>query len=248
MSPRVGVGAAWPEPPARAGCWRLFTAVTASGCCRSVEPKETAARASTVQDGGSCVSVSVCGRGWGRAGRGAPFWSCPAGGGRQGLGSLRAGGTRGQGTGASKGPIRGLLPYAPPRGSSPALRVQTPGGQARRAGSAGFTPAARGVGVRSSSARRVDSSLVGSPKGGAQKSLGRRLGTVTLRSNKPCLRLMRPGRVGRQTNAPLPQRPQVALASIQPARVQRSVRDLGLPYASALVIESRCPYTPPHPA
>ncbi|XP_059003827.1 zinc finger protein 385C isoform X10 [Mustela lutreola] len=47
------------QPAARSltGCWRLFAPVTASGCCRSVEPKETVARASTGQDGGSRVSA-----------------------------------------------------------------------------------------------------------------------------------------------------------------------------------------------
>lgn len=168
-----------------------------------------------MQDGGSCVSVSVCGRGWGREGR--PLLELPGRGRATGAGGPAGGQHPRTGAGASKGSIiRGLLPYARRRGSSPALRVQTPGGQARRAGSSGFTLAAKGVGARPSSAPSVDSSLVGSPKGGAQESLGRRLGTIILRSNKPCLRLMCPGRVGQQTNTPLPQRPS-SCAGFHPA-------------------------------
>lgn len=118
--PGMGAAAAQPVTPTRAGCWRLFATVTASGCCRSVEPKETAARASTEQDGGSRVSVSVCGAGRG-AGRGAPSWSFPAGGGRQGLGTLQAGRMEG-GDRCLQG---GFSPTCapPPRGSFPALGI-----------------------------------------------------------------------------------------------------------------------------
>lgn len=113
--------------------WRLFARVTASGCCRSVEPKETAARASTEQDGGSRVSVSP-------GGRGAPSRSLRAGGGDAGWGPC---GRVGAGRAA---PIGGLLHRAPPRGSSPALRNPARGGWARVCGEPRPHLAACGVG------------------------------------------------------------------------------------------------------
>ena len=127
-----------PATRALAGCWRLFAPVTASGCCRSVEPKETAARASTAQDGGFRVSVSVCGGHGGRAGRGAPSRSFAAGGGRR-VGALRAGqqereGGRGGGGGRGTPPPRAPQrkfpsPPCPAQGeqrapTSPVLRLE----------------------------------------------------------------------------------------------------------------------------
>lgn len=113
------------QPAARSltGCWRLFAPVTASGCCRSVEPKETVARASTAQDGGSRVSVSVCGRRVAQAGRGAPSRSFRpgVGGAGDGWGLCGLGSTAGAG-GASR-TLEGAPHHTPPRGSSPALCV-----------------------------------------------------------------------------------------------------------------------------
>lgn len=165
MSP--GGATALPATPARAGGWRLFAPVTASGCCRSVEPKETAARASTAQDGGSRGSVSVCGRG-ARARRGAPSRSFRAGGGRRGWGPFGAG-PRGR---AEARCLRGTPPRAPPpralQRKFPSPPRPGPGRMGRACREPQPHSGCQGRGRPALLCRELGLLLVGSPKEGTQ--------------------------------------------------------------------------------
>lgn len=202
---------------------RGLLAPAASGCCRSVKPKETAARASTAQDGGSRVSVSVCGQGRGPGHAGVPSWSCPAGGGRQGLGPLQAAGTGQRGT-APKGPIQGSSPTRPQRFPSPPSQPR----RTRRLQGALASLRLPGEGLPASPLPGACTLLVGSQKEGAQRSLGRRLGTTILGLNKPYVSVLHAGwsRGGRPKHH-RPRGTQVVPAPIW-RRGRRGVGDLGL--------------------
>lgn len=164
---RAPGAAALPATPAPAAAGASSPGLP-SGCCRSVEPKETAARASTEQDGGSRVSVSP-------GGRGAPSRSLRAGGGDAGWGPCgRVGAGRG-GTHRRAPPPRALQEEVPqpPQPGPGRLGKGVRGTPTTWPGK----PAGWGEGTPAPTLPEAELFSAGSRKEGAQRSLSRGLCT-----------------------------------------------------------------------
>lgn len=135
------------------------------------------------------------GPGPGRAGRDAPSWSCPAGGGQRGLEALRAGSTGGWGPVPPRDPSEGFSPTRPPeevpQPSASRPQEDRPGVQGALA-----SPGRPGEGALAPPLTGAWISFVGSQKKEVQRSLGRRLVATVLGPNTLCLRFTCPGGVG----------------------------------------------------